>query len=735
MRRLVYGTLGFAGSCGLWAYVENDWFRLGLVLVLLLFGALAGPDAKPMQRAALVLTGCILGACWCSGFERGYLGAAKAADGQVLELDIQVRDYGEQTDYGVACDGTVTLEGKPYRVRCYVPQEDFAPGDRIFGSFRLRFTAPGGLEEGTYHAGSGIFLLAYSQGAVEKKDLEPGYRDIPALLRRGIQEMLDRAFPADTLGFAKALLLGDTSGLDYKTDTHLKISGIRHVAAVSGLHVSILFAMLELVLGRNRWRMIALGLPALVLFAAVAGFSPSVNRACLMWGLMLLALVCGKEYDSPTALAFAVLVLLGVNPLAVTSVSLQLSAASVAGIYCFQKPVKKWMLSYFKELPKGSKRMVNGLCTPVAVSLSAMVFTTPLCAWYFGMVSLVGPLTNLLTLWIISIIFYGIMGVCAVSLVSLGAAKVLAAAVSWPIRYVLGVAQLLSQVPMAAVYTESFYIVAWLVLVYGLLGYFVLRSRDAGKLVCCAVLGLCLALLAGWGEGMMGQVSFTMLDVGQGQCLLIQSEGRNFLIDCGGDSDTASADQAAELLLSQGISRLDGIILTHLDSDHAAGAANLLTRMETNLLILPEEATALGNLISGQVIYASQDLLLEYGGTKIQIYPATFPGNSNEKSLCILFTTEKCDILITGDRSWVGEWVLLRQAELPQVDILVAGHHGAADSTCQELLAAVRPEVVCISAGRDNPYGHPAPELLERLAAFRCRVCRTDILGTFTIRR
>ena len=98
-------------------------------------------------------------------------------------------------------------------------------------------------------------------------------------------------------------------------------------------------------------------------------------------------------------------------------------------------------------------------------------------------------------------------------------------------------------------------------------------------------------------------------------------------------------------------------------------------------------------------------------------------------------STEKCDILITGDRNGFGERSLLRNAEIPEADILVAGHHGARSSTCQELLEAVKPEIVCISAGEGNPYGHPAPELLKRLTDFGCTVYRTDQNGTITIRR
>ena len=100
-----------------------------------------------------------------------------------------------------------------------------------------------------------------------------------------------------------------------------------------------------------------------------------------------------------------------------------------------------------------------------------------------------------------------------------------------------------------------------------------------------------------------------------------------------------------------------------------------------------------------------------------------------------MFDTEKCDILITGDRSSFGERMLLRRRDLPDVDILVAGHHGAADATSEELLQAVTPELVLISVSPNNYYGHPAPALLQRLETHGCAVYRTDQNGTITIRR
>ena len=219
------------------------------------------------------------------------------------------------------------------------------------GTFRFRVTTPDGAEDATYHPGKGIFLLAYQQGdvSISKPEELPRWT-IPARIRARMQMLLGHLLPGDVVGFAKALLLGDTTGLDYQTDTALKISGVRHVVAVSGLHISILFGLISTLTFRKRYLTALLGLPVLALFTAVAGFTPSVVRACIMMALMMLATLLEKEYDGPTALAFAVLVLLAVNPLAVTSVSLQLSAASVAGIFLFRERLHNWMMPFFGKL-------------------------------------------------------------------------------------------------------------------------------------------------------------------------------------------------------------------------------------------------------------------------------------------------------------------------------------------------------------------------------------------------
>ena len=746
MRKLMWFTIGFSAATGLLAYgLAGIWKIVLPAAAAVMFGISCwkAKRERSWKIAAIAALGCLMGFVWFGLYRSWYLSPAAELDGATGPAVITVTDYGYETNYGSAADGRMEIGEKSYKVRFYVNDPVLLePGDVVSGNFRFRLTTPDA-EDGTYHSGKGIFLLAYQRGDCEICCAETEEGFFGARLAHRIKSILETCFPEDTVPFVQALLLGDAYDLPYETDVAFQVSGVRHVVAVSGLHVSILFGLLSLVTLKNRFLTALVGFPLLGLFAAVAGFTPSVTRACIMAALMLLALLMNKEYDGPTALSFAVLTMLLANPLVITAVGFQLSVVSVAGIQLFHPGLSAWMKERLGE-DKGRslrKRLKGAAISSVSITLSATVLTTPLSACYFSTVSLISPLTNLLVLWVISTVFYGIIGVCLLSLVWMPGAAGLAWLVSWPVRYIYRVTEFLSRLPLAAVYTESRYIIWWLVFVYVLLAVVLVRKkRELLAPGCLVVLTLCAALLVSWIEPTLDSCRITVLDVGQGQSILLQSEGKTYLVDCGGDNDEMTADLVARTLLSQGITRLDGLILTHLDRDHAGGAAYLLSRIPAQLVMMPytaeaERATAVTEQHTGEVVYVRQDLLLTFGTTKMHIFAPYYAGSDNENSLCILFDTEKCDILVTGDRSGFGERLLLRKNVVGDVDILVAGHHGSDNSTCEALLSAVKPEIVCISVSEDNSYGHPGQELLKRLEAHGCTVLRTDKDGTIVIRR
>lgn len=744
MRRLLWFTIGFALGCGLCVTVLWQKELLPMLLyasvcaVLCLFFRFRN-DLFRFPLASYL--GLMLSFAWFFLFQNQYLMPISHLDGKTLPMRITVTDYSEKTEYGSRVDGFTELAGKPYRVMVYHDsKEAFAPGEVMEGEFRLRLTTPGGEKDSPYHQGSGVFLVAAAKGTMEHSPSERS--DLffwPARVAKTAGERIAAFFPEDTAGFAKALLLGDTSDLTYSQDTALKISGIRHVAAVSGLHVSILFGLVYLLLRSRRWLVFLVSLPLLLFFAAVTGFSPSVTRACLMCGLMAFGGAVREEYDSLTSLAFAVLCMLFMNPFVLLSVSFQLSVASVSGILLFTPPIAQWLKQRFQKKSGKGFALSAWFTGSVSVSLGAMVFSTPLSAFYFGTVSLIGVLTNLLTLWIVAFLFVGIGAVCVLGggapLICQGLGWLLA----WPIRYVLFTAELLSKVPFAAVYTESGFITAWLAGCYALLLLFLVFRRGGRACFALGFLTLLLAVAASVMVPKMDSLRLEVLDVGEGQSILLRTGGKNLLIDCGGSGEEKTADKIAQTLLSQGILELDGLVLTHYDADHVNALWNLMSRIPIARFYLPqlpgsEAWISKLELPGNELALIAQEAALPLGrGTLTFLEPGTGK-NDNENSMCILFESEECVILITGDRSRTGELELLERYTLPRVDILIAGHHGSKYATSQELLDAVKPEIVVISVGSNN-YGHPAQETLERLEEYNCTVYRTDLQGSVLLRR
>lgn len=741
MRRLMWFAIGFCGACALGVYTYSGWWGILLAAAVGVCALLCLPRKRHFGKIfTVILIGVCAGTLWYSGFSGLRLEKARAMDGQMASITLEVKDYSSETSYGSRVDGYLTIDGHTYQVRAYLnTKEALKPGDQVAGTFRFQFMADDWEGISSSCPGKGIFLLAYQSGSgtVTAAETIP-LRYYPAMWRQRLLENIAAAFPEDVAGFAQALLLSERSELDYETEAAFQVTGISHIIAVSGLHVSILFSLVFLLTRRKRFWSAVIGVPVLLLFAAVIGFTPSVTRACLMQILLLTALVINREYDPPTALAFAVMVMLVGNPYVVSSISFQLSVGCVTGIFLFYRPISEWLTDsrrLGKIKGKGLLPAVKRWCvSSVAISVSANIMITPLVAYYYGCVSLIGVLGNLLTLWVVSFVFCGVLAAAFVGFLAMPVAKLLGWCVAWPMRYVVATAKFLSRFPLAAIYTRDSLYAAWLVGCYILLIVYLLGKRKPTVLFSTIAAVSLLAITAvSWLLPTMDDCRMTVLDVGQGQCILLQSGGRTFLVDCGGDYGEDAADAAAETLLSQGISRVDGMILTHFDEDHTGGVEYLLTRVETDVLLMPDyEIHTLGE--REEAVLVNQILELAYGDTKLTLIPAEIGGSDNEWSMCVLFQTEKCDILITGDRSIQGELELLKQITLPDLEVLVVGHHGSGNSTSEALLAATTPDLAIISVGEGNRNGHPADEVLERLEEYGCSVLRTDQEGTIIYR-
>lgn len=728
MRTLFWFSIGTALSCGVGLRLLWDAMPLFLACALLLAVSLAGLSLRFrwLRRAAAAAFGILLGSCLLGLQQRNDYAPLLALDGQTLPVTLTAQADSVPGLYSQSVRAEMNIGGKRYSVQAYLGDGQKAQAGNILrGDFRIRVTLPGGSKQNTVSSGRGIFAQLSPKGDIAiEAGQEKEIHYLPQRLGARAKEAVERCFPEDTAAFAKSLLLGDTSDLSYAEETALRISGIRHIVAVSGLHVAILFGFIWVLCARRPWPAFLLGVPLLVLFGAMVGNTPSVVRACLMAALLILARLTRRSYDPLTALAFAVLWLLIDNPFVIAAAGFQLSVLCVLGILLFQRPISERLSALFQKLPGG-----KALADSLAVSLSATVLSLPVSVYYFGTASLIGPVTNFLILWLLPFVFGGILAVAVLGPVVPVLGTMLGWLTAWPIRLVLRIAGCLSGLPMAAVYTCNPYVVYWLIGVYALLLTWLLLGRKRGWIfvsVGAASLALITAL---WGYGpRMDDCRLTVLDVGEGQSLLLQSGGQSALIDCGGYSDTVCADKAWQMLRSQNFYDLDLLLFTHFDRDHFGGTENFLTQIPAERTILPgaSELLPLGEIVT-------EDRAIPFGKGVLHLFPYTGGNKTQENSMAILFETEDCGILITGDLDVAGERRLVKNHALG-ADILVVGHHGSKYATCPELLDAVQPELAVISVGENN-YGHPTQEVLDRLEEAGCTVRRTDLEGTIIIRR
>ena len=704
----------------------------------------------------LICFGLAAGFLWTALYQGRTLAPARQMSGREHLFTAVVTDWPGTTRYGASVEVALPAEnGTVLGAVLYADEQllTLRPGDRVRGRAELELAHTLGGEESDSFYAKGIFLTGSLRGELEVDAPErTPLRYWPAFWARHLKEQIGRSFPADVAGFVSGLVTGDKSGLDDGTYTAFQRTGTAHVVAVSGLHVSFLAGVALRLLGRGRRRTAVLTILLMAALAGIAGYTPSVLRAAFLQTMLLIAPLVEREGDGPTSLSLALLLLLLQNPYAGAGIGLQLSFASVAGIQlCSQRLYECWtwwLPRRVRGLRRWGKQAFRVLAASLATTLGALLFTTPLTVLAFGELSLAAPLANLMVLGAVAVCFAGGLGVAVLGILAPALAGFFGEVFALPGRYVLWVVRGMSRFPLAAVPLDSIYLRGWLILLYILLILWAVLRRGPGVRIrpviplCAGVLSLCAALMCGAAELRLAGLTLSVLDVGQGQSVALVSQGRTALVDCGGSGWENGGDVAADYFQSRGVTRLDTLILTHFHADHTNGVEQLLERMEVGLLVAPdveEESPERQALLSKAAEHGTQILLLdenawlELGQARIQIYRPMGDGGGNEEGLALLVSADTFNALLTGDMNTTLEERLVKYGALPDVDVLIAGHHGSKYASSDRLLEAVRPEYAVLSVG-DNSYGHPAPEALARLEAAGCDIYRTDWMGTITFR-
>ena len=733
MRRLCLFSVGAVPAVAAVIYLLPEtvavWLALGAVLLA------AGLLLWKLPRLRIVLFGAAAAFVWCSIYFSLFFAPLNAICGSETDFTAQAVKPSVATRYGYSVEADVMLSQRRVRAVLYYSDDlQASPGEVLTG--RAVFTRTVDSDE-TFNVASDIFLKGsvsslQSQGVPKRLSL----RIRAAILAQGIRDKLKRTLPEDARMLV-ALVTGDRSVFSYAEKNRMVLAGIYHAVSLSGMHVAILAGLIYLLFARRKWLSAALGIPILIAFAVMTGGAPSTVRATIMQSLFLLAPLLRREYDPLSALCTALLALLAENPWSLAHWGLQLSFAATLGILLFYPHLNRRIMQK-KRGAFALPWIARYAFSAVGVTMCACAFSLPLAALYFGVVPLLAIPVNLLALWTVTILFPAGLLLCFLPdaiCVAVGSVLV------WLCRWFTLVVDTSARIPVCAVYAQTPLMLAWAICAWELVLLALLlpaqRRAAAGAIGGALLLALALTYI----PELTAANHFTMLDVGQGQCLVYRGDGAA-VIDCGANGDD-TGETAARYLLSHGVFSLDYVIVSHLDYDHCDGVVQLISRVPTDTLYLPYRDNEDENEAENRRLLCDA---AERCGAAVRtvsekntlpamtVFPPQSQQNANEASLAVLISRDGKDILITGDMSDATEVALMRGCDLPDLEAAVAGHHGAKRATGVALLAHLRPEVVLCSAGRNNVHGHPAPETVARVAKYGGAFYTTAENGTLEIR-
>ena len=750
----VLATIGFSFSAGVFLAALLPWngwqlYAAGGVLLLALAWLFAARKQKYFRRGLLILLPLAVSLAYFAGYDHLVRQPIEDRCGAASDFAATVCDWPQATERGAKI--TVELEGY-HRARAvlYGEAELLAarPGDTVTGTAQWQSAAHFDSDDVTHFNARGVYALLYGR---EDVPLPAGDGDalrwLPQRAGKAFREKVAAIWDDPRVsGFLTAELTGDKSAMDDGDYLAMQETGLAHLFAVSGLHCAFLVTLLALLISRRQRLLCAVTIPLLLFYMVMVGMSPSVVRACIMQIFLLIAPLFRRGSDPLTSLAAALLVILLCNPFAAASVSLQLSFSATLGMVLLSPRLYKLLTGWYKGKCRPLRTALCFVAANLSATLSAVVFTAPLTAWYFRIFVLVAPLSSLLAVPAAGWSFMAAFVTVLLGFVWLPLASLLGW-ISWAlVRYILWIANGMMSWRYHAVYFTNPYLIYWLLFLYAVfIGCAATPDGKRKYLLASAlsVLTLTAAIWVNRQDYQYGVLTALTLDVGQGESVILTSGGETALVDCGSSNSYKDpGGLAADTLHSMGVRELSAVVVTHYHADHTNGLYEVLRRIPVQTVYLPdiedeygvrERLVSLAEEKGAQVTYVTKETADTLGDTVLTIYPPVQSGGDlNELGLTALASAGDFDLLITGDMSGSTEKKLVETYALPDIEVLVVSHHGSRYSSNIRFLKSVTPEAAVISVG-DNNYGHPSEETLQRLLAVGADIWRTDQQGTIRI--
>jgi competence protein ComEC len=599
-----------------------------------------------------------------------------------------------------------------------------------------------------------VDVLAGSRGA-----LADGMAGLRAALLRGLNSVV----PEPEAALAAGILLGVRAGIAPEVSDAFATAGLTHVVAISGWNIAIVAALAAsltrpvLRLPGGRWFGVGAAGSLVAGYVLLTGASPSVLRAALMAGGLVLARLGGSRAHALGALMLAALVMLLAAPPVLWDVGFQLSALATAGLIWFAGPMEHLLARWPAVIRE-----------PVGLTLAAQLTTLPVILLNFERLSLVSPAANVLVVPLVPVVMLcAALAAVAGAVAGLLPVTAFTELLSWAtggaawlyLRLMIMAGQATAAMPLASVdlSAPAWTAAAWypaLLLAHRRLPA-AGQQHDlpvpglgrAARPLPVAVATLILLAVLSIGSRPDGRLHIWLLDVGQGDAILVRApSGATLLVDGGPDPDLAARRLGETLPFWQ--RSIDVVLLTHPHEDHVAGLVPALERYRVTRVLEPgrpyENPTyprfrALAEAEGAVTLArAGMRLALDASTALTILFPADADASGplpeddiNNASVVALLEHGRFRALLTGDAEAPVERRLLERGVLGPVDVLKVGHHGSESSTGSALLRLLRPRVALISAGEGNEYGHPHAVTLRNLEAIPgLRVLRTDRDGS-----
>jgi len=595
-----------------------------------------------------------------------------------------------------------------------------------------------------------ITVLTRVEGALERAESMA-----PVEWQRAFAEALSE-LPGDGAALLPGLTLGDTSAVDHGLNSAMRVASLTHLTAVSGANCAIVTVAvmgIAALFGLPRWARVVAGILALAGFVMVVGLQPSVVRAAVMATVVLVAIALGRPGAGIPVVAFAVCVLLLIFPAWSVSPGFTLSVAATVAILVLAPVLARRFVSWFEHLTpqrwvaRLSPIARRNLALVLAVPVSTQLVCQPIIMLFAPVWPTYGVLANILAEPAAPLAT--ILGMLAFVLAPV--VPWLAHIVAWlgwvPAAWIATVAQTVARLPLsslpwldgvggaACAAATSVFICLVIVArrrrlrIWGAVGT-ALTLGLAFTVALSQVVGVTVTRPAEW--------RIAMCDVGQGDALVVRGfddrgQPRDILIDTGRHADLVDV-----CLHDLGIERVEAVVLTHFDADHAGGIEAVYERTEHVLISAPQRESDIevirGLVAQGiTVTRATSGQRVELGDTVCTVlwpapgHPSMQGGNPGSISLSVAAPGMNSIFLADLDEESQNA-LLTRHPALSRVDVLKVAHHGSSDQS-PRLTNVLRPRLALISAGRDNGYGHPAGKTLRLLEGVGARNVRTDNSG------